>query len=130
MLTLPWRSFAAAERDGEHLAMLSYFVLEGPRALPRFSWNALRVGRQLARSDGLIGYSVGARLGRLEFLALSVWDDERALQQFVREKPHRSIMEAMRPHVAQAGFVRWMVGSASLPPGWREAHEHRARQER
>ena len=48
MLTSPWRSFAAAAGE-EHLALLSYFALKGPLVLPAFSWNALLVGRQLAR---------------------------------------------------------------------------------
>jgi hypothetical protein len=36
----------------EYLAMLSYFVLEGPQTLPAFSWNSLLASGQLARSEG------------------------------------------------------------------------------
>ena len=67
-------------------------------------------------------------MGSLEFFALSVWEDERALGLFVCTLPHAEIMEAMRPHVAEAGFVRWSIDGASVPPGWREA-ERRMREE-
>ena len=113
----PWVRYAAAFDEGkEYLAMVSYFRLKELGAMPRFLWNALRVGRQLGRSEGLLYYSTGARLGSLEFWSVSVWKDERALGGFVRASPHSEIMEAMLPHVRRSEFVRWRETSP-LSPG-------------
>ena len=50
----PWIRYAAADESGEYLAMVSYFRLKGVGAMPKFLWNALRIGRQLGRSEGLV----------------------------------------------------------------------------
>lgn len=85
--------------------MVSYFRLEGLRTMPRFVWNALQVGRQLGqlgRSEGLLCYSSGARLRSFEFWSVTVWEDERVLEGFVRVWPHSEIMEEMRPCVLRS----------------------------
>jgi hypothetical protein len=117
----PWMRYAAPDRGREYLAMVSYFRLEGIGAMPGFLWNALRVGRQLGRSRGLIYYSTGAWLGSLEFWSTTVWEDEQALMGFVRASPHKEIMEQMRPYVRRSAFVRWEVGGSAVPPAQREA---------
>lgn len=103
----PWKRYAATRGDAECLAMVSYFRLKGFGAMPRFAWNALRVGRQLGRSDGLLCSSSGARLRSFEFWSVTVWEDEQALMRFVRASPHSEIMEEMRPYVRRSEFVRW-----------------------
>jgi hypothetical protein len=113
--------YAAADEGREYLAMVSYFRLDGIGAMPRFLWNVLRVGRQLGRSEGLVCYSTGARLGSLEFWSVTVWEDERALMGFVRASPHSEIMEEMRPRVRRSEFVRWEIGGSDVPPDQREA---------
>ena len=114
-------SRAPVEEDGEYLAVVSYFRLKGLAAMPSFALNALRVERQLLRSDGLIGHSSGAKPGDLEFWSVTVWRDESALTGFVRARPHARIVEAMRPAVARSEFVRWRVDGASVPPDPKEA---------
>lgn len=101
--------------------MVSYFRLEGIGAMTRLLWNALRVGRQLGRSERLIYYSAGARLGSLEFWSTMVWEGERALMRFIRSSPHSEIMEEMRPRVHRSEFVRWEIGGSDAPPDQREA---------
>lgn len=96
--------------------MVSYFRLDGIRAMPKFLWNAIRIGRQMGRSEGLVCYSSGARLGCLEFWSVTVWEDERALMGFVRTFPHSEIMEDMRPRVRRSAFVRWRINGSHAPP--------------
>ena len=84
--------------------------------MPKFLWNSLRIERQLLRSEGLVGHSSGAKPRTLEFWSVTVWEDEEALQRFVRAYPHTDIMRAMRPAVARSEFVRWTVAGAELPP--------------
>ena len=120
-LRLPWLSLAPVDKDREYLAMVSFFRLKGIGAMLSFALNALRIERQLLRSDGLIGHSSGAKLGDFEFWSVTVWRDESALMAFVRAQPHASVMQSMRPAVARSEFVRWRVCGASVPPDPREA---------
>ena len=65
---------APPQEGGEHVVLL-YLPLKRLRAMPRFLWYALLIMGQLRRSEGLIGYSLGARLSSLEFWSLSLWKD-------------------------------------------------------
>ena len=52
---------------------------------------------------------------------LSVWEDEAALQDFVRKAPHT---DTMREPVLQPGkskFVRYRLAGSKVPPSWDEA---------
>ena len=95
LMTSPWKSSTAAEEGREYLALLLlYLPLEKLRAIPRFSWYTLLVVGQLRRSEGLIGYSLGAELGSLEFWSLSVWGDEESLRRFIHEAPHNRVIRS------------------------------------
>ena len=120
-LRLPWVPRAPVDEDREYLAMVSFFRLKGLGAMPSFALNALRIERQLLRTDGLIGHSSGANLSDFEFWSVTVWRDESALMGFVRAQPHARIVEAMRPAVVRSEFVRWRVNGASVPPDPEEA---------
>ena len=119
----PWIRYAAADESGEYLAMVSYFRRKGIGAMPRFLSYALRIGRQLGHSEGLVYYSTGAKVGSLEFWSTTVWEDEQALMKFVRSYPHSEIMEMMRPRVQRSEFVRWNISGPDAPPDQREAEE-------
>jgi len=108
--------------------MVSYFRLRGARVLPAFALNTLRIQRQLARSEGIVGHSGGGRIPSLEFWSVSVWEDEHALQRFVHARPDIEIMRGMRPAVVRSEFVRWSVAGAEVPPDPKEAEQrlHRA----
>ena len=56
MPALPWKSFAPAERDREYTAMVSYLPVNKFRALPKFFRYTRQIQRQLAASEGLVGY--------------------------------------------------------------------------
>ena len=81
------------------------------------------VSKQLEGTRGLVGFSFRAKILARDFYTLSVWDDERALEGFVRAEPHRETMGAMRPHMAGTKFVRWSVKGSGIPPSWGEAIE-------
>ncbi len=50
-----------------------------------------------------------------------MWDDERALMDFVQAEPHLGAMRALRPHMAETKFVRWTVKGPQVPPSWEDA---------
>ncbi len=59
---MPWKIFAAPQSGREYTALLSYLPLNKWRAMPRFMRYTLQIRRQLAGSEGLIGYSLDANV--------------------------------------------------------------------
>ena len=59
---LPWESLATPESGRGYHAMLSYLPLNKWRAMPKFMRYTYQIRRQLADSEGLIGYSLDANV--------------------------------------------------------------------
>ncbi len=72
--------------------MVSFLPLEEFRAIPKFVRYTRQIQRQLAGSEGLIGYSMDANVVGKEFWTSSVWEDAQALRRFVHRTPHDEIM--------------------------------------
>jgi hypothetical protein len=106
---LPWKSFNVPESDGEYPALLSHLPLNTFRALPKFMRYTLQIRRQLARSEGLIGYSLDANVPGKEFWTLSVWRDRESLWRFVQRMPHSRAMTDLVPHMRQTEFFHFKV---------------------
>ena len=121
MPALPWKSFGLPEGDGEYRAMLSYLPLNKWRALPKFMRYTYQIRRQLADSEGLIGYSLDANVPGREFWTLSVWQDEESLRRFVQRTPHSRVMMDLLSDMGQTEFFHWDVDGSSIPPNWEEA---------
>jgi hypothetical protein len=117
----PWRCVRATDPYKEYLALLSLLPLKRFWRVPSFLIYTLRIARQLQRSPGLMGYSLRAELLTGRFWTLSVWENESALQEFVRAAPHEETMRALIPHMGPTRFVRWTVLGAHLPVRWDEA---------
>jgi hypothetical protein len=118
---LPWSSFAAPESGREYVALLSYLPLNTFRALPKFIRYTLRIRRQLADSEGLIGYSLDANVPGRRFWTLSVWENEESSRRFVRRTPHGKVMMDLLRDMGQTEFLRFGVDGSYVPPDWEEA---------
>ena len=123
MLKQPWRLIRSPQADDEYVAMVTYFFLKRFRGLPRFNLYTKRVQRQLAESDGLIGYALGARPWRKQFWTLSVWEDEKALRQFVHSGIHSGVMIVLQEDMADFRNRQWTVRGSHVPPAWEAALE-------
>jgi len=121
MPDLPWRSFADRERGRDSVALLSYLPLVHRSSTLAFLRDVQRIRGQLARSDGLVGYTLRARPLRGDYWTLSVWESERALFAFVREQPHAGVMSSLRRRMGGTRFVRWRLGADEPLPDWDEA---------
>jgi nitrite reductase/ring-hydroxylating ferredoxin subunit len=117
---LPWTSFTEAEVDKEYAALLSRLPLATFRAMPKFFRFVFGIRRQLAESEGLIGYSLDAHPLAKEFWTLSVWEDKDSLWRFVQKMPHSKAMQNLLPHMKQTEFFHFEVKGSSVPPDWQE----------
>ena len=115
----PWRAVASAQPGIEYLAMLTYLPLRGYLQIPRFLSYSFKIQKQLTHTAGLIGFAMKADPLRNQYWTLSVWENDRALMQFVRTEPHASSMTAF--NMGRTRFTRWKITSAEIPPRWDDA---------
>lgn len=85
---MPWKSTQKAEPGRDYLALLSFLPLKSYWGLPGFVLGTAGVMKQLAAAEGLVGYSLLGRPLAKSFWTLSVWQDEAALDEFIRHPPH------------------------------------------
>jgi quinol monooxygenase YgiN len=117
----PWRTFGSAEPERDYVALLSYLPLKSYWRIPHFFFDTVRVVKQMASAEGVLGYSVLARPLSKQFWTLSAWKDEAALRTFVQHPPHVRIMNALTPQMGETKFVRWTVKGSELPLSWDDA---------
>lgn len=89
----PWKSLGRFEPDRSYLVLASSIP---PRTLSS-TWRMFRgasaVRKQLAKSEGVIGFSLLARPLRNQYATLSVWSDDEALSKFSAASPHHELMD-------------------------------------
>jgi hypothetical protein len=121
MVDSPWKSFSTPDRGREYLALLSYLPLKGFRKMLTLGRQSSKVGKQLAQTRGLVGYSFRAKLSSHRFWTLSIREDEGALMAFVRQDPHRTTMGMLQPYMDETAFTRWTIRGSEVPPSWDDA---------
>jgi hypothetical protein len=117
----PWKALAPIDESREYIALLSYLPLKSYRAIPRFIQFSMQIQKQLRETPGVIGYSLRARLLSRNFWTLSVWENQKALMDFVARIPHGEAMKAMIPQMGPSKFIQWKVKASALPLRWEEA---------
>ena len=120
MPALPWKSFALPENDREYSALLTYLPLKRWRAIPKFMRYTSQIQRQLADSEGLIGYALDAKVLSRDFWTLSVREDKASSRRFVQQNPHEKVMMDLLPHMGQTAFFPFKVDASSIPPDWED----------
>jgi hypothetical protein len=124
MLPTPWKSFAAPRDDKEYVALLSFLPLKRYRTIPKLVRMMFAIQSQLAKSHGLIGYSLGAEPMAKRFWTVSAWEDRQSLRDFVEQIPHSRIMQELAPHMDKTGFAEWTVRASEIPIPWAVARRH------
>ena len=121
MPAIPWTSFIDADPEQNYLVMASRLPLRSYRHIPQFLRLTRAVQRQLATTEGLVGYALNAQLTKKTFWTVSAWVDEKHLGNFARAMPHVNVIRQLRPHMAPTNFVTWTARGAELPVSWDEA---------
>lgn len=116
----PWRWFADPEATRDYLAFATHLELRSALGLPRFAWYSLRIERQLARTQGLVGYSF-RRQFPTRYWTMSAWESERHLLEFVRAMPHARVRRVLQPSRERFATARWHVSGSALPLAWTDA---------
>jgi hypothetical protein len=118
MPALPWKRYEKLPPNTECTVMASRLPLKSHLRIPGFLVTTLRIRRQLARTPGLVGYSLNAQLLRKTFWTVSMWSSRQLLQEFARTDPHRADTDRIRPAMSPTTFVFWIARAGDLPIGW------------
>ena len=117
----PWKSMKPTEPDREYLVLASSIPPRTRASTRALFKGASAVRKQLATTEGVIGFSLLARPLRKQYATLSVWEDECALAAFADQTPHRELMASLSPEMAPTKFVRWTTRGSDGRPSWSDA---------
>ena len=117
----PWKSVKSLEPDGEYLVLASSIPPRSRSSTRRLFQGAGAVRKQLAGTEGVVGFSLLARPWRKQYATLSIWTDEGALGAFADASPHRKLMSELSPEMGPTKFVRWTIRGSEGRPSWAEA---------
>jgi hypothetical protein len=123
MPDLPWSGRESMEPGVTYLAMASHLPLTRSSATVQFLRGVFAIRRQLAGTDGLVGYALRARPLARDYWTLSVWKDEPALRAFMQTAPHAELMRSLKPLIGPTKFVQWEISSVDGRPSWTTAIE-------
>lgn len=118
----PWKKLAEVDPDREYVAFTSRFFLRSPLRLPSFMRYSNRIMKQINETEGVVGWSLGAHLPKLEFHTLSAWESPEALRTFLKAGAHGESVAAFANDMRRDSvFVQFTVKGSELPLVWREA---------
>lgn len=117
----PWKSFQILEPDRTYLVLASSIPARKLSSTWRMFRGASAIRRQLASTEGVVGFSLLAEPMRKHYATLSVWTDEEALGRFVAGSPHREIMAELAPAMGPTRFVKWTMSAGDGLPSWPDA---------
>jgi hypothetical protein len=120
-MDIPWKSLAPVDPGREYVVLLSYLPLRSFFKLPLFFRYTMQINAQLRATPGVIGSSMRAKIFTRRFWTLSVWDNDKALMEFVAKIPHGEAMKKIAPYMGKTNFWRWKLSSAEIPPRWDDA---------
>jgi heme-degrading monooxygenase HmoA len=117
----PWKSMQALEPNREYVVLASSIPPVSRSSTRRLFNGASAVRKQLASTDGVVGFALLARPLRKQYATLSIWVDEPALAAFADQSPHRELMVDLSPEMGATKFVRWTISGSEGRPSWGEA---------
>ena len=120
MPALPWSERQPALPDRNYVTMASRLTLAKYRSIPRFLRATMAIRRQLARSEGLVGYSLKTDLPHKTFFTYYAWVDDASVQRFARSDPHAREIAALRAHMKDSHFEFTTTAGRDLPESWKQ----------
>lgn len=117
----PWNRLAPLELDREYVVLASSIPPRRRTSTWRLFRGASSVRKQLARTDGVIGFSLLARPLKKQYATLSIWEDQDALRAFSDSSPHRELVTHLSAQMNRTRFVSWTINGSDGRPTWNEA---------
>lgn len=116
-MDVSWKSFAEPDPESDLLGVVGEIRPVRYRTIPRVLRATRGIESQLADSEGLVGYTLRARILRRRFWAVSVWEGEESLREFVANEPHVDTMTSLKDALETSQFHRFDVRGEDVPVG-------------
>lgn len=117
----PWQTIRPLEPEHDYVVLASSIPARRMVSTARLVRGASAVRKQLAGTEGVVGFSLLARPLSKQYATLSVWVDEPALEAFAGGSPHHELMADLAPEMGTTKFVRWTIVASDGWPSWSEA---------
>ena len=86
--------------------------------------------KQADAASGIVGWSLGVNIFKLEFYTLSVWQDAESLRHFVRDGDHFAALGEFEHDMRRKSvFVHYKLFGRDLPPSWKDAFARQRQQD-
>ena len=106
----------------EYIALITYLPLTTHFIIPKFLYLTGQIQKQLAESDGAIGYALIAYILKKEFWTMSVWEDDDSLSKFVKTGAHLKTMRELSRYLSdKRKFVKVNIKGSEIPLPWDRA---------
>ncbi|MEU6584145.1 hypothetical protein [Nocardia sp. NPDC046763] len=130
MPVLPWiaGTHQPSEQDSLHV-FTSRLPLRRYRDVPRFLVWTWRIGDQLRKTDGCVGFTLDAHLFSKTFATLSAWSDPDTMNHFVRSGAHAAMLADMAGRMGRPTFVGSAATAGDIPLDWTAARARLAEHE-
>lgn len=118
-----WKSFIEPDPKSEFQGVVGHLNPSGYGTVPKVLWHTRQIEAQLAESDGLVGYTLRAKLAQKKFWTVAAWESNESLQNYVESNPHAGIRVALKPEMKESWFKRFDVQGEEVPLDIDEALE-------
>jgi hypothetical protein len=102
-----WKAGNAAQAGGPFMLSVTQYTPKSLNDLPAISVAADRLGDQLVNIDGAVGVLTYFRPARRHIGSLSIWADDRGLEEFMGLPYHVKIMRRYQPRGLPIRSAKW-----------------------
>ena len=128
MVEIKWKFLKEAIPQTEYLVLAGFTKRKSLWTYLPYLNRSRKVGHQLNRATGLIGYTARMGFFSKELINVTVWENEDDLKKFTHEGAHLDCMEKTKKGLTPTEYVRWNASGSQLPPTIDEANRRYATQ--
>jgi hypothetical protein len=121
MVEIKWSFLKEVNPETQYLVLAGFTNRKSIWTYLSYLNRSRKVGSQLNKANGLIGYT--AKMGFLskELINVTVWENEGDLKKFTHEGAHADCMEKTKAGLTPTEYVRWNALGSQLPPTMEDA---------
>ena len=123
----PFQSSEALEKipaDAQVVVGITHVTTGDDSSRNEIFWDhTMRVVDSLPAHKGYLGHKIRKQLFGNEAWTMTVWKDEKALQNFISGEKHSDAIQNGLDAVVKARFVRLMISKSDVPMSWDDAEK-------
>ena len=103
---------------------LTYIKTGGSWSKNRLFWKWVRqVYKTMEKHDGIIAYGISREIFGKQGWTISVWQDDKSLNNFVQSDIHQQAIKQGMPALVKTSFTRLTTHKDNTPLSWQKVKE-------